>query len=671
MSSERYRIVQRLAVGGMAEIFLALPTFGEATAPVVLKRAREELGPDALRLLVREGELTQRLAAPQLVKLLEVAQVGGDGCLVFELVEGETLQRLQAARGGTPLVPSLSAYIAREVALGLSAAHSHSDSEGRPLPIVHGDVTPSNVMIGKTGLVKLGDFGIAEVARGAPRPGALRGKAGWLAPEQLARAPLDPRSDLFNLGLLLYWLLTGKRLFDTADDAEARSRLQKFRVRELVLPEEVPNELAEVLRSLLQPDPAKRPQAAHEVAEALHPVCLTVRKMDVRMLFQKALPGWKSPWELAQQAEEATEPRLDVETMPVLAVAHAAAAYAMAQAAMPVGKRETTALELPLDELAMLPSDSDRAAPPIADLMLGGEPSRPRAPTPQRPLTVTPPMRESNPLTTSGKFTVPLPRSAPLPGRGVTPSPPSPAPLAPLAPNRGPTPPSRAHTPAGPPTPPAEPVPPRPTSSFRGPPPVPPSEPVPPPRPTTGVRPPPPPPGSSAPPTLSMPPADPPQRPTSGIRAAPPASPSEPPLPIPQRPTSSIRPPPPPQGSRESLESRVAKELSQLRLEGRPPPTLDGIDLAAVSPSRELLLRLPRAWAERLQALVIGAEGSTLVVALADAEPPRTVASIKAASGCAGVRTFQATDPAALEAAIARAYDQHGLKRQPLLGSGR
>ncbi|HEY5957474.1 MAG TPA: serine/threonine-protein kinase, partial [Polyangiaceae bacterium] len=212
---------RRLAVGGSAEVFLARPRRGTRPAPrFVVKRvlSRPERD-DAFRMLVHEAELNQAVRHPNVVEVFGAGQVDGEPYLAMEYVEGVDLFRLlrRAESEQRQLPHELCAYIAGRVAAALSAVHSASDSRDRPLCIVHRDVTPSNVYLSNEGAIKLGDFGIARVSEPRIRPTqptvGLKGKFGYLSPEQIAGEPFDHRADLFALTVVLGEMLIGERIF--------------------------------------------------------------------------------------------------------------------------------------------------------------------------------------------------------------------------------------------------------------------------------------------------------------------------------------------------------------------------------------------------------------------------------------------------------------------------
>lgn len=212
---------RRIAVGGSAEVFLARPKIGtQPAAHLVVKRllrsVREGGEFDALE---REAELHRAVRHPNVVDVYGAGMVGEEPYLALEYVDGVDLYRLlrRAESEQRQIPPGLAAHIAREVADALAAVHGARDSEGNVLHIVHRDVTPSNILLSTDGSVKLGDFGIARFEhRLKPTPhsgGGLKGKFGYLSPEQVAGEPSDHRADLFALTAVFGEMLIGERVF--------------------------------------------------------------------------------------------------------------------------------------------------------------------------------------------------------------------------------------------------------------------------------------------------------------------------------------------------------------------------------------------------------------------------------------------------------------------------
>ncbi len=208
-------------MGGSAEVFLARPKLGEQPAPrfVIKRMLRSVTEPGDFDALQREAKLHQAVRHCNVVRVFGAGMVGIEPYLAMEYVDGVDLYRLlwRAESEERTIPPELACFIARRVALALDAVHRATGAQRNPLGIVHRDVTPSNIYLSVDGEVKLGDFGIARVA--APSPASstsnagLKGKFGYLSPEQVAGDSFDHRADLFALAAILGEMLIGERVF--------------------------------------------------------------------------------------------------------------------------------------------------------------------------------------------------------------------------------------------------------------------------------------------------------------------------------------------------------------------------------------------------------------------------------------------------------------------------
>ncbi|MCA9711238.1 MAG: serine/threonine protein kinase, partial [Myxococcales bacterium] len=231
----RYHLLRRLAIGGMAELHLAC---AEGVAGfqkvVVLKRVLPHLAADAdfVQLFLNEARLAANLDHPNLVQVMDIGEAEGEYFYVMEYVHGRNARELLAEaanRGGLPLPVALTVVVA--AASGLHHAHERCDLDGRPLGLVHRDVSPSNVLVSYDGAVKVTDFGIAKASARTAETigGAMKGKIGYMSPEQCRGEAVDRRSDVFALGILLYELTTTERLFFGESDFAVLNRVVQGR----------------------------------------------------------------------------------------------------------------------------------------------------------------------------------------------------------------------------------------------------------------------------------------------------------------------------------------------------------------------------------------------------------------------------------------------------------
>src|ERR1700684_3822069 len=214
----QYELVRRLGAGGMAEVFLAKKTGAEGTYKLlVLKRILPTHGSSRRyrAMFIEEARLAARLNHPNVVQVYEFQDFGDDGLLLaMEYVEGCDLGHLRSAAKakGWRVPPWVAAWIIAEAAKGLHYAHEKKDEAGQPLDIVHRDVSPQNILLSFEGAVKIADFGIASARLFAEEQGVLKGKFGYMSPEQARGEGVDRRSDLYALGVILWEILTGRPL---------------------------------------------------------------------------------------------------------------------------------------------------------------------------------------------------------------------------------------------------------------------------------------------------------------------------------------------------------------------------------------------------------------------------------------------------------------------------
>jgi serine/threonine protein kinase len=271
-----YALEAIIGRGGMAEVYRAVARGGPlAGRTVAVKRLLPELSrdPGYVALFEQEAAVTRRLRHPAVVEVLEAGFAGGAPFIAMEYVDGRNLREILSRCGSRRiLLPvDFAAYVAHVVAQALAHAHEGRDGDGRPLGIVHCDVSPSNVFISRLGEIKLGDFGVALLP-GGPGPGGQGafGKIHYLSPEQIRGEPPTPRSDLFALGAVFFELLTNARAFPGRDVNEVGQRiLAGERRAPSALRPEVPAALDALVASCLDLEPARRVPSASAFAAAI------------------------------------------------------------------------------------------------------------------------------------------------------------------------------------------------------------------------------------------------------------------------------------------------------------------------------------------------------------------------------------------------------------------
>jgi eukaryotic-like serine/threonine-protein kinase len=264
-----FTLVQRISVGGMAEVFQAVHRGSNQV--VALKRILPNVAEDEefIELFHDEARIASQLSHDNIARIIDVGQVNGSHYIALEFVNGQPLRTLidRAAAGGATLPIELALFMISEVCRGLAYAHQRTDEFRRPLHIVHRDVSPQNVLISYSGQVKLIDFGIAKAAGKITRTqaGMIKGKIGYMSPEQIAGVEVDQRADLFALGICLWESLTGKRLYDGINELVV---MNKIRSESVPPPSSVnprlPRAVDPIVLKALAKDPNQRYATASE-----------------------------------------------------------------------------------------------------------------------------------------------------------------------------------------------------------------------------------------------------------------------------------------------------------------------------------------------------------------------------------------------------------------------
>ncbi len=272
----KYLLLERLAVGGMAEVWLAEER-GRPGRRYALKRLLPTLADDPgfVAMFLDEARLGAELAHPGLVPVHDYGREGAAWFMAMDYVAGADLRHLLSRErlAGATMAPRLAAWIVARAAEVLDHAHRARARDGQPLEVVHRDLSPANVLLSFPGAVYVIDFGIARAAFRAHREdAALRGKFGYLSPEQALGRPVDRRADVFSLGTVLHEALTGRRLFTGPSDLAVLHQVREARVAPPSAQNPaVPAGLdAVVLRALAREPEARWPWAA-DLAAALQP----------------------------------------------------------------------------------------------------------------------------------------------------------------------------------------------------------------------------------------------------------------------------------------------------------------------------------------------------------------------------------------------------------------
>ncbi len=273
----KYQAFAKLGEGGMAQVFLAL-----ARGPVgfnklcVIKRMRTQYAKDEqlVTMFIDEARLAARLSHPNVIHTYEVGENAGLYFIAMEYLEGQPLNRIvqEARKDGRHVPDGVWLKIVRDALVGLQYAHDLKDYDGKPLHIVHRDVSPHNIFVTYDGQVKVVDFGIAKAAVSQTRTesGVLKGKVAYMSPEQARGEAIDGRSDLFAAGIVLWEVLAGQSLFRHEYAATTLHKLLHEKPPKLstVVPD-IDKDLEALVVKALEGRPEDRFQSAHEMRAAI------------------------------------------------------------------------------------------------------------------------------------------------------------------------------------------------------------------------------------------------------------------------------------------------------------------------------------------------------------------------------------------------------------------
>jgi len=276
--ADRYRITERIASGGMAEVFRGVAESLQGFRKnIAIKRVLPALTQNKkfVAMFLDEARLSLSLQHANIVQVFDIGHTDDTYFIVMEYVDGVDLKTLLEwrRRMGKRLPMSVSLNIATEICKGLSYAHELLSFEtGRPLGIVHRDVSPPNVLISKQGEVKVVDFGLAKATSQIETtdPGVVKGKMSYLSPEAARGEEVDSRADIFSVGILMYEMLTGKRLFYGESDYQTVELVRNAKIPPIKAQNpEVEQELEDIVRKTLAKNKEDRFQSATDLQDAL------------------------------------------------------------------------------------------------------------------------------------------------------------------------------------------------------------------------------------------------------------------------------------------------------------------------------------------------------------------------------------------------------------------
>ncbi len=281
---DRFELIAELASGGMATVYLArLSGAGGFQRFVAIKRLHPHLANDQdfIQMFLDEARLAARLHHPNVVPIVEIGESPEGYYLVMEYIEGDTLARLLArsVQAGKSLPAKAGIRILLDTLAGLHAAHELLDDDGKPLKIVHRDVSPQNILVSVDGSARITDFGVARAASrlSTTRTGQLKGKLAYMAPEQARGKDVDRRADIFAMGIVVWETLAQRRLFKGEGEADTLNRVLYEPIPLLRSANPMmPQQLEELCSKALERDPDKRFDTCLDFAEALEKVARSV-----------------------------------------------------------------------------------------------------------------------------------------------------------------------------------------------------------------------------------------------------------------------------------------------------------------------------------------------------------------------------------------------------------
>ncbi len=274
---QRYKVLKKIDAGGMAEIFIArAQAVGGIEKTVAIKRVLPSLTRNRrfVNMFLDEARLSMVLTHANIVQVFDVGRADDTYYIVMEYVDGSNMRRLfqRMSEKGYRMPIELAAFLMMEVCKGLAHAHEQRGSDGKPLGIVHRDISPPNILISKAGEVKITDFGLAKAVTQleVTDPGIVKGKFSYLSPEAANGKTVDHRADVFAVGILLWEILANRRLFLGKSDMETVELIRKAEVPSLSLfNKDVSEEFSGIVEKALARDVKARFHSARDFGDAL------------------------------------------------------------------------------------------------------------------------------------------------------------------------------------------------------------------------------------------------------------------------------------------------------------------------------------------------------------------------------------------------------------------
>lgn len=314
----KYKLVKLIASGGMAEVYLARQAGAAGFEKFVcLKRILPHLARDKqfVEMFLNEARLAARLDHPNIVSIFDLGEASGNYFIAMEFIDGPSLRaiaRRAHERGELLPIPELVKIVSM-AAGGLQYAHDLCGPNGKPLGLVHRDISPDNILVHKNGSAKVVDFGIAKAANSsqATRTGTLKGKVAYMPPEQLRAEPLDRRTDVFALGVVLYELVSGRRPWEGDSDAALIGQIMMQEAAPLAkLRPYLPPQLVTIVEKAVQKDRARRHQSCQELQSELEALLVSLGQTITPARISDFVKAFGPGSELPSQIPDVTGPEL-------------------------------------------------------------------------------------------------------------------------------------------------------------------------------------------------------------------------------------------------------------------------------------------------------------------------------------------------------------------------